>query len=219
MCFSAEASFGASAVLGVIGVVTVAKAKTVPMRLFASIPLIFSVQQLSEGMLWLSLHHPGLAAWESFFTCTFLVFAMLVWPLWIPLTIRLLETDPKRKKIMNPLVGIGAAVTIGVSCILFLYPAQVMPMHHHLHYRFDLPQTVKNLINLFSVLYILATIATPFISSIKEMKWLGVIFLVSYLFAEIFYHGFVVSVWCFFAALLSLIVLWIVAKSSKERKG
>ena len=55
MCFSATASFGASAVLGAIGIIAVAKAKTKPQRLFATIPLIFAVQQLTEGLLWLSL--------------------------------------------------------------------------------------------------------------------------------------------------------------------
>jgi len=62
MCFSATASFGASAVLGVIGIVAVAKAKTNPQRVFATIPLIFSVQQLSEGFLWLSLKNQSLFA-------------------------------------------------------------------------------------------------------------------------------------------------------------
>jgi hypothetical protein len=217
MCFSAEASFGASAVLGVIGTVAIAKAKTPARRLFATIPLVFAVQQFSEGMLWLSLHDSGLAAWESFLTYTFLVFAMAVWPLWIPLTIRLLEKDPRRKKPMNALIVMGAAVAIGVCCVLFIYPVHVMPMHHHLHYRFDFPPATKNIILPFSILYILATILTPFISSIKKMKWLGIIFLASYLFAIIFYQGFVVSVWCFFAALLSFVVLWIVWDKKSER--
>jgi hypothetical protein len=220
MCFSAEASFGASAVLGVIGTVAIAKAKTPARRLFATIPLVFAIQQLSEGMLWLSLHDAGLAKWESFLTYTFLVFAMAIWPLWIPLTIRLLEKDPRRKKMMNTLIIMGAAVAIGVCCVLFIYPVHVMPMHHHLHYRFDFPPATKNIILPFSIFYILATILTPFISSIKKMKWLGIIFLASYLFAIIFYQGFVVSVWCFFAALLSFVVLWIVwEKSPKVRKS
>jgi hypothetical protein len=216
MCFSAEASFGASAVLGVIGTVSVVKAKGPAQRLFATIPLVFAVQQLSEGMLWLSLHDPGLAVYESFFTYTFLVFAMAVWPLWIPLTIRLLEKDVKRKKTMNVQLAMGTAVAIGVCCVLFIYPVHVMPMHHHLHYRFEFPPATKNIIVPFSILYILATILTPFISGIKKMKWLGTIFLASYLFAIIFYQGFVVSVWCFFAALLSFVVLWIIWEKSED---
>ena len=55
MCFSSNASFGASAVLAVVGVVAIAKAKNTPGRLFAAIPIIFSIQQFAEGMLWLSM--------------------------------------------------------------------------------------------------------------------------------------------------------------------
>ena len=72
MCFSATASFGASAVLGVIGVAAVAKAKTKPQRLFASIPLVFAVQQLSEGFLWLSQNIPARQAGEPCLLIPFL---------------------------------------------------------------------------------------------------------------------------------------------------
>src|SRR5438445_11955235 len=104
MCFSATASFGAGAVLGTIGIIAVAKTKTNPQRLFATIPLIFAVQQFTEGLLWLSLKDPALASRQFLLTHIYLVFAMAIWPLWVPLTIRLLEKDARRKKIMNVLV-------------------------------------------------------------------------------------------------------------------
>ena len=223
MCFSATASFGASAVLGIIGTVSVAKAKTNPQRVFTTIPLIFFLQQLSEGLLWLSLKDPDMAPLQSFFTYTFLVFAMAVWPFWIPYSVRLLEKDPKQKKNMNAFVATGAIVAIGVGVILFQYPVQAITplclscpvssspqIIHHIHYEFAIPSLVKKLIVAFSVLYIAATIVTPFLSGIKKMKWLGIVFLASYLFAISFYSGFVISVWCFFAALLSFVVLWII---------
>ena len=230
MCFSATASFGASAVLGVVGIIAVAKAKTNPQRLFATIPLIFAMQQLTEGFLWLSLKDPELASSQSLLTYIYLVFAMAVWPLWVPLTIRLLEKDARSKRIMNVLVGIGAFVAICVVLVLSLYPVQVMTpiclscpfsstpsINQHLHYEFSFPPVPKGLIVAFTVLYILATIITPFISSIKKMKWLGFVFLASYLFAVILYNNFVVSVWCFFAALLSFVVLWIIIDLRRNR--
>ena len=223
MCFSATASFGASAVLGIIGVIAVAKAKTNPQRVFAGIPLIFAAQQLSEGLLWLSLKNTDLAAWKSTFTYAFLVFAMAVWPFWIPFSVWLMEKDAKKKRIIKGLVWIGALVAVGVGVVLFSYPVEAVTpfcltcpgssaasLRDHLHYEFAIPQLVKNLIIAFSVLYIMATIVTPFISSIKKMKWLGIVFLASYLFAVTLYNGFVISVWCFFAALLSFVVLWII---------
>jgi hypothetical protein len=223
MCFSATASFGAGAVLGTIGIIAVAKAKTNPQRLFATIPLIFAVQQVTEGILWLSLKDPGLSSYQPLLTHIYLVFAMAVWPLWVPLTIRLLEKDARRKKTMNVLVAIGVIVAVIVVLVLSLYPVEVMTpvclscpfsatpaLNQHLHYRFTFPPIPYGLIGAFTVLYIMATIITPFISSIKKMKWLGFVFLASYLFAVIMYNGFVISIWCFFAALLSFVVLWII---------
>jgi hypothetical protein len=228
MCFSATASFGACAVLGAVGIITVAKAKTNPQKVFATIPLLFAVQQLSEGLLWLSLKDADMASWQSLLTYTFLIFAMAVWPFWIPLTIWLLEKDAKRKKKIKVLVWTGAAVAIGVCVILFSYPVQVvtpfcfncpgssLSPRDHLHYEFAIPAIIKKLIVAFSVLYIGATIVTPFFSSNKKMKWLGVVFLASYLFAISFYRGFVISVWCFFAAVLSFVVLWIILDLRKS---
>ena len=228
MCFSVTASFGASAVLGVIGVIAVAKAKTNPQRLFATIPLIFALQQLTEGFLWLTLKNTDWASWQPLITYFYLVFAMAVWPLWVPLTIRLLEKDARRKKTMNVLVAIGAVVSVIVVLVLSLYPVHVMTpfclscpfsatasLNQHLHYRFAFPPVPEGLIGTFTALYIMATIITPFISSIKKMKWLGLAFLASYLFAVILYDGYVISIWCFFAALLSFVVLWIILELRK----
>jgi hypothetical protein len=229
MCFSATASFGASAVLGAIGVIAITKAKTMPQRLFAVIPLIFAVQQFTEGLLWLSFKDPALASSKSLLTYIYLVFAMAIWPLWVPLTIRLLEKDARSKKIMNVLVGIGILVSICVVLVLSLFPVQVMTpvclscpfssttsINQHLHYQFTFPPVPKGLIGAFTMLYIMATIITPFISGIKKMKWLGFVFLASYFFAVILYNGFVISIWCFFAALLSVVVLWIITGLRKS---
>lgn len=229
MCFSATASFGASAILGAVGVMAVAKARTKPQKAFAAIPLLFGVQQFTEGLLWLSMSNPDIAAWQSLITYIYLVFAMAIWPLWVPLTIRLMEKDVRNKKMMNVLVGIGSFVAICVVLVLSLYPVRALTpectgcpfsstpsLNQHIHYRFSFPPIPKGLIGAFTVLYILATIITPFVSSVKKMKWLGFVFLSSYLFAVIFYNGFVVSVWCFFAALLSVVVLWIILEQRKQ---
>ncbi len=226
MCFSATASFGASAILGSIGMVSIAKAKISSHRVFAGIPLIFAVQQFTEGLLWLSLKNQAMASGQSLFTYIYLVFAMAVWPFLIPFSIKLMEKDTNRKKIINVFVWVGAIVVIEVGFVLFNYPVEVLTpfcptcpvsssVTKHLHYEFAIPSLIKKMIVAFSILYIGATIITPFFSSIKKMKWLGIVFLASYLFAITFFNGFVISVWCFFAALLSFVVLWIILDLKK----
>ncbi len=222
MCFSSDASFGASAVLAVIGVAAIVKAKNTPQRLFAAIPLIFSIQQFSEGMLWLSIKDhdmAGMADYSThhpFFRDVFLLFALIVWPVYVPFTVWLLENDKKRKKKLSLLLAAGGIVSFCLLYVLITYPVQVMGEEHHIHFEFDLPVESSNTKWIISLLYFMSTIVTPFISGIKRMKWLGVAFLLSYTIAVIFYSGFFVSVWCYFAALLSIVVLWIVVGLQKK---
>ncbi len=55
MCFSAEASFAVGGTLLILGVATIRKVihkKDLPIAL---IPIIFALQQMVEGLLWISL--------------------------------------------------------------------------------------------------------------------------------------------------------------------
>lgn len=211
MCFSAGASFGAAAVLSIVGAVAVIKAKTIPQGLFAAIPFIFSIQQVAEGMLWLSFNNDDIPG-RSFFTYVFLVFAIMFWPVWIPFTTRLLEKDVTRKKILTMILIAGIIVSAGFACIILLYPLEAVASQHHIHYKLDLPPAINNFMWLFNILYFTTTIISTFISSIKRMKWLGTVFIVGYLFAAYSSNGAVLSVWCNFAALLSIVILWIVSE-------
>ena len=81
MCFSAGASFGAGAILSVVGVASIRKAQSPSKILFASIPLLFAMQQITEGFLWLSVTDPTYASLEQVTTFGFLFFAQVAWPI------------------------------------------------------------------------------------------------------------------------------------------
>lgn len=219
MCFSAGASFGASAVLSIIGTTAIMKARTIPQGLFAGIPLIFSIQQLAEGMLWLSLKNPQLTTWRPLFTDLYLLFGLVVWPLWIPFTIRRLEKDPKRKKILQLFLITGFLAAAGATYAMIFYSVDVIRADHHLHYEISILPATKEFVKLFTLFYLAATIATSFISSVKRMKWLGIVFLFSYCVSVIFYSSAVVSIWCYFASLLSIIVFWIISGLQEPGAG
>ena len=55
MCFSATASFTTGLLLLALGTVTLRMAQRPIERPDAAIPLLFGVQQLSEGLVWLGL--------------------------------------------------------------------------------------------------------------------------------------------------------------------
>jgi heme A synthase len=57
VCFSASANFAGSAVLGAIGVATIAEVKHRRELLFAAMPGLFALHQFTEGFVWLGLDH------------------------------------------------------------------------------------------------------------------------------------------------------------------
>src|ERR1700741_1243338 len=113
MCFSMGASLGAGAIMLTIGYAAVSQARTGRQYVLCAIPLIFSLQQFIEGLLWLSLQDHTYAQWQRLLLYLFLLLAQVVWPVFIPLAIRLIESVPLRKNLLFLLAIIGAATAAG----------------------------------------------------------------------------------------------------------
>jgi hypothetical protein len=64
MCFSPGASFTLGAALLVTGAASLKEVKRPRQVLLAGIPVLFGIQQIIEGFMWLSLTHPGWEAWR-----------------------------------------------------------------------------------------------------------------------------------------------------------
>ncbi len=203
MCFSANASFGAGVVLTVIGVASLRKAQHPSQMLFASIPLFFAAQQITEGFLWLALRNPDQLLWQQFLTYIFLFFAQVVWPLWVPIALLLLEKQATRRNIQRLLVGIGVVISIYLAYCLMTYRVEAKIIEHHISYLQDYPIKLRGYGALF---YILVTIFPPVFSHIKRMWLLGVTILLSFILSVVFYEYYVISVWCFFASIVSVSV-------------
>ncbi|TKK64544.1 hypothetical protein FC093_22345 [Ilyomonas limi] len=219
MCFSASASFGASAVLGIIGIGAVKKAGNSLQSLFACIPLIFCVQQLAEGFVWLSFTHTYLAGWQPFFIHFYLLFAYVLWPVVIPLSIMVMEKDKKRKSALSILLMAGSIVASYILVCMFLYPVRASVIHHHIAYLFNYPLVINNLVPVRDGLYFTATLLGAFVSSQKKMWMFGTVLIMAYLFSKIFYKEAVASVWCYFAAVLSVVVIFIIQKRQQPVPG
>ena len=209
MCFSANASFGAGVVLAVIGIVSIKKVQHPSQIIFAGIPLLFCVQQVTEGFLWLALSGTDHAFMRQFTTYAFLFFAQVLWPICIPLSILLLEKNKKRRLILKVLLVTGALVSIYLGFCLFAYDVDAKIIGYHILYGQDYPAKPAFFTG---ALYIIASIVPAFVSSIKRMWWLGATILISYLVTKIFYTVHIVSVWCFFASVISIVIIAILHK-------
>lgn len=177
------------------------------------IPLLFGIQQLVEGLIWLTYRHVLSPEWRPPLVLLFLTYAQIIWPVWVPLAIRRLEPQPVRRKMLNGLLAAGAVFSLYLTYCLFRYPVTVIVDNHHLSYQLQFPDIAGRL---DAMVYCLCTIVSPFISSVRNMRLVGLAILVSFLAAALFYRDTIISVWCYFAALISVTVLVVLHQSEKS---
>ena len=213
MCFSAEASFAGGVVISAIGVATVREVHKPSQMVFASIPLFFGVQQFTEGLLWFTLRHPHFAQLETFCTHMFLVMAEVLWPTMIPLSVLLMEKSKERKKILWVLLAMGISVSgyYAFCSLFFIVTPQIMK--YHIQYNTDFPNWGE--MPAF-IIYFVASVTPLFVSSVKRTRLLGILMFLSFLITAVFYLQSLASVWCFFAALMSGVIFWILRDARKK---
>jgi len=213
MCFSATASFGASMMLAGIGSVSIIKAKTPSLRVLAFIPFIFSIQQFTEGWVWLSLTKENFTSWKLPCTYIFLFFAEVMWPIGISFSMMLFEKKEKRKNILRVIFygSIGLSAVLAYS--LFYYTADVKVIGNHVMYSVNTPDNFKSITNVF---YFITAVLPPFLSTVKKAWLIGIALIVSYLIAKIFFEDYIISIWCYFATIISAIILWIILENKNN---
>lgn len=199
MCFSANASFAASGALAVAGAATIGKAKSRRQIMYAAIPLIFSVQQAIEGLQWLASKD---GASNPLLGYIFLFLALGVWPVYVPISVYLLENDAKRKQRLGYFIFLGAIIAAYSLIIMFSHPIGVLGQACcHLRYSFTLPYKW-----VVGAVYAVVTTGSLAFSSHRWVKIMGYLTFVSLLFTLLVALEASVSVWCFFSAVLSLVV-------------
>lgn len=210
LCFSAAASFAVGIPLIPAGLYCLwsAVVKKPSYLGLAAAPFFFGIQQISEGFVWNALEHnePEQVRAASLF---FLFFALAFWPFWFPFLTAVMEPQPTRRWIF-----VGLAVLATAWFWVLFYPLLVGPetafttvkKHHSIRYDYYDSLAVYDYIpRPFLQLLYLGSVALPM--AFGSQAWgripglvLGISAVVA---AFIFDHAFV-SVWCFFAAVLSI---------------
>lgn len=213
MCFSPQASLTGGVIIVAIGIATIRKVHKPSQIVFASIPLFFGFQQIIEGFLWLALQNYEFAVLQKPVTYLFLLMAQFFWPMMIPFAILKMEVNQKRKKILRVLLGAGVALSLYYLLCLILFRVSPKIMGYHIEYIDNFPNSLR----LFAfAIYLITSIAPLFISTIKRMYLLGILMALSCGVTIIFFTQYLTSVWCFFAAIISLVILWILRDARRK---
>jgi hypothetical protein len=199
MCFSAIVSFSAAAGLSLIGIATIKQTTSKRGILLASFPCLFAIQQTLEGLVWSSKDNNYFSQFDSIGTYGFLLFATFIWLVLSPLSIYFLDEEFKGKRLLLGLAigGFGLGIYL-FSWVVFHNPtSQIFSGNLFYDLRFiPFYEAIRYLY--------LVTIALPFlVARHSSLKIFGVLVVMSFILSQLFFQMTFVSVWCFFAALLS----------------
>ena len=219
MCFSATASFTASAVLIPLGAYTMVRAqqRTPQLQLLSAFPVLFGVQQFAEGMVWQSVPAQG-SVQGGVAAFVFLLFAYFVWPFVTPLAAYLAEPAGRRRRLLMWFTLAGALFGLLLYVPLFFHPDWLVVRLERASILYDttlileqwMPRTVIRLA------YATLVVVPLLLSGNRYIRLFGLIIMVSVLFSAVVYKYAFVSVWCFFAAVLSAYIVYVIHRSSQQ---
>ena len=200
MCFSASASFIAGTALSVVGVATVRLTTRRAEIPFAAIPLLFGIQQIIEGLIWLSFHE-GSALPNAFLTYAFSVFSHLIWPVFVPFAVGQLEGVSWRRKALTMTQIGGVAVALYLMYFIVRFPVMSRVLGGHIVY-----ESPHFFVIAAMLVYLVSACGGCLLSSSRIIQVFGALLLVSFIAAYLIHVATLLSMWCFFAAVLSFIV-------------
>ena len=217
MCFSAAASFTTGGLLLPVGILCLRKAGDIergygPM---ASFPLLFGIQQVFEGLLWLSLG--GNEAINGHTAALgYLFFAYFLWPFLVPLSAWRLERKYNRRRLfmLISLFGLAFGALLYVPLLLDQDTLQFRVVRSSIIYESTLLFDAVMPDSAGRVIYALLVAVPLLSSSVREVRVFGAIVLASMFISALVFEYAFTSIWCLFAALNSVYIVHLMNRLS-----
>ncbi len=212
MCFSATISYSAAVILVATGAYAILPASRIGRRyrMLALVPLFFGIQQGFEGAVW-QLIDAGDPDAARPYALGFHFFSHFLWLWWLPLASSLVEPGKIRKRLFLA-VAIFGFLAGGMVYLTLLVNASWLSVaveNHHLVYEVSSPYRGPFSLGIPpSALYGLIILIPLLFSSYRHIRIFGVLVTTSMVLVSLVYGYAFVSVWCFFAAALSLYLVF-----------
>jgi hypothetical protein len=199
MCFSAEGDLVSGVVVMSIGVDACRHLRARPeYRFVAALPLLLGAHQIVEAFIWWSLRGIVPEALGNFAMWVYLLFALVVLPVLVPLLVMSIEPTRARRRRILPFVVVGVATgAISLLTMLAHHPSVTLGAYH-LAYSIGLKHGIAVV-----GLYVVATCGPMLASGMRHVVWFGVANVIAVVvLARLCADGFT-SLWCLYAALAS----------------
>lgn len=222
MCFSATASFTSAAVLIPAGLYCLRQSSPDDKASwsFALLPVMFGLQQLFEGGVWLGLES-GQGGLTHLSALGFVFFSHFFWLIWVPLSSYWAESHLGRKRLFLAITTFGAILGLTFFPFFLINPdwLQVAIVNHSIQYQIQLIYAGLVSREVITGIYILVIMVPLLASTDTYHKRLGILVLVSLVITLAFFYTAFISVWCYFAGLISLYVYYKVVHTNRASLG
>jgi len=205
MCFSATASFSSAVLLVAASGLALHQKPTRRELPYALMPALFGIQQFLEGLLWLKLRDPTALAsclTPGVLAQAFSLFSQVFWPIFVPLAVGLMETVAWRRKAIAGCALAGLVTSMFLLSAMLQIPITAQLQGQHIAYAFSHTHVV-----VASSLYLIGACLSPLLSGHPSVRLFGVIAVATALLTSLIFSTWFISVWCFFAGLMSCVVL------------
>lgn len=216
MCFSAQVSFVAAAVLAPAGVFAMHRAYGVDRRYLAlaTLPLLFAAQQFFEGLVWIS-GSQGNAELVARYSLAYMFFAWVAWPVWVLVSCYFLERGGRRNLYLA--FAIAGAMLGSLQYVpYFAHKGWLVTtfLGHAIGYGgTDLLDLIVSREVTYSI-YVAVVIGPLLLSSDAKARVFGglvaAVLVATYLFFTYAY----VSVFCFGGAIMSLYLVFVMLRKT-----
>jgi hypothetical protein len=195
-------------VLGAVGVATLSEVRRPKEVLLAAMPCLFALHEFIEGFVWLGLdgrlsqqvaHNAGAA---------YVLYAQGILPFLLPFSIFLIEPTKRQRRRMLGFVILGGVLALYLLWGLIAYPLAISEQAHSILYVNVITNTT-----LVAVLYVVATCGALFFSGFRDLVLLGWANLAGLLTVMLVKRYAFTSVWCAYAAVVSVIIYFFFRRS------
>jgi hypothetical protein len=196
---SAGASFAASLVLGGLGAAAIGRGAPRERRMFAAIPLLFAAQHAAEAAVWLTGGAPLL---RFVAVAVFLGIAVVVWPIWLPLSLGLIERSRSRQWSLAATARFGAVVATCAAALLLRWQPSAYLGGGGVIYE-GLPGQGPADVVICVLAYLVVAVVPFFLSTARGARAMGLTLAAALIAAAGVPATARTTVWCLFALLLS----------------
>ena len=205
MCFNATASFVGAGIVLTAGVGSLALVRDKRQIPFATLPLIFGLHQFMEGVTWLKLdnqaRHGEVQCLTGYDVHLWVLIAWALFPLIVPWSVWFMERDPRRRKLLLIPSWVGTILFVYMMSQVLQPAIQVSVNGGNLDY--VLPGFSPGIL---AYPYVFATCIAPAMSSYRYVVMVGVGNFIAMTIAAWMNVNDYASIWCTFAAFLSIII-------------